>query len=72
MKEKNEWLFPSQSSQCKARVNGRDYNIEIKTGDYNTVFLARDKMSRMVCKCRSEQLRRQLLSSTNCRLTPVG
>ena len=41
----NEWLFPSQSSQCKARVNGRDYNTEIKTSDCNTVFLARDKVS---------------------------
>ena len=45
MKEKNEWLIPSQSSQCKARVNGRDYNTEIKTSDYNTVFLANDKVS---------------------------
>ena len=45
MKEKNEWLFPSQSSQCRARVNGREYKTEIKTGDCNTVFLARDKVS---------------------------
>ena len=45
MKEKNEWLFPSQLSQCRARVNGREYKTEIKTGDYNTVFLARDKVS---------------------------
>ena len=35
----------NESSQCRARVNGREYKIEIKTGDYNTVFLARDKVS---------------------------
>ena len=56
----------SMQSPCEWQ---REYNIEIKTGEYNTVFLARDKMSRKVCKCRSEQLRRQLLSATNCRLT---
>ena len=45
MVDKNEGLFPSQSSQCRARVNGRECNTEIKTGDYNTLFVARDKVS---------------------------
>ena len=75
-KEKNEWLFPSQSSQCRAHVNGREYNIEIKTGDYNIVFLARDKVSRTVCKmsqraAASPATVHYQLSANTCRLTTV-
>ena len=77
MKENNEWLFPSQSSQCKGRVNGREYNTEIKASDNNTVFLARDKVSMYGMQISQRAAASPAtvcyqLSANTCPLTTVG